>query len=115
MPSLHHACPQIDVKWIGTDVLVSCAPPLPPPHLTHVYSIPKAYGSYSELVADPTLDAIYVATPNGLHGEWAAAALDAGKHVLCEKPFTANADEARWVCWVAGSISKRGGKGRGYG
>lgn len=78
------------------------------PHTLHSHprSIPKAYGSYSELVSDSSLDAIYVATPNGLHGEWAAAALDAGKHVLCEKPFTANAEEARWValtCWLMSS------------
>lgn len=58
-------------------------------------SIPVSYGSYQELLEDPTLTAIYVATPNGLHGDWAAAALKAGKHVLCEKPFTANAEEAK--------------------
>jgi hypothetical protein len=63
------------------------------------HGIATAYGSYAELVADPTLDAIYVATPNGLHGEWAAAALRAGRHVLCEKPFAANAAEARCVCF----------------
>jgi len=57
--------------------------------------IPVSYGSYQELINDPTLQAIYVATPNGLHGDWTAAALAAGKHVLCEKPFTANAAEAR--------------------
>lgn len=62
-----------------------------------VCRIPKAYGSYQELIDDPSLTAIYVATPNGLHGDWAAAALKAGKHVLCEKPFTANADEAKAV------------------
>jgi predicted dehydrogenase len=64
-------------------------------------SIPQAYGSYQELIDDPTLTAIYVATPNGLHGDWAAAALKAGKHVLCEKPFTANAAEAKAVQQVA--------------
>eukprot|EP00775_Hariotina_reticulata_P008090 gene8090-8283_t len=65
------------------------------------HGIPVSYGSYQELINDPTLQAIYVATPNSLHGDWTAAALAAGKHVLCEKPFTANADEARSVQAVA--------------
>jgi predicted dehydrogenase len=50
--------------------------------------------SYDELVRDEQLDAIYNPLPNGLHHEWTRRALDAGKHVLCEKPFTANASEA---------------------
>jgi len=58
------------------------------------HGIATAYGSYDELIADPELDAVYIALPNGLHGRWTRAALDAGKHVLCEKPFTANAAEA---------------------
>lgn len=69
-----------------------------------MHSVPVSYGSYQQLVSDPSLDAIYVCTPNGLHGEWAAAALRAGKHVLVEKPFAANAQEARCVshsCGVA--------------
>ncbi len=59
--------------------------------------IPRVVGSYAELIADPDLDAVYNPLPNGLHGYWTVAALEAGKHVLCEKPFTANADEARTV------------------
>ena len=58
------------------------------------HGIDTAYGSYDELIADPDLDAVYIPLPNGLHGRWIRAAIDAGKHVLCEKPFTANEAEA---------------------
>lgn len=59
------------------------------------YGIPKYYGSYEELAADPEVEAVYVATPNNFHYENCKMCLNAGKHVLCEKPFTTNADEAR--------------------
>ena len=69
------------------------------------HHLAKAYGSYQQLLADPEIDAVYVALPNGLHGRWTIAALAAGKHVLCEKPFTANADEAAQVAEVARSTN----------
>jgi predicted dehydrogenase len=65
------------------------------------HQIPRVCASYDALVADPDIDAIYNPLPNGLHAEWTIAALEAGKHVLCEKPFTANADEAEAVAAVA--------------
>jgi predicted dehydrogenase len=65
------------------------------------HGIPKVHDSYAALVADPELDAIYNPLPNGLHAEWTIAALEAGKHVLCEKPFTANASEAEDVAAAA--------------
>jgi predicted dehydrogenase len=65
------------------------------------HGIPKVHDSYSSLLADPEIDAIYNPLPNGLHAEWTIAALEAGKHVLCEKPFTANATEAEAVAAVA--------------
>ena len=65
------------------------------------HGIPKAHDSYAALIADPEIDAIYNPLPNGLHAEWTIAALEAGKHVLCEKPFTANAAEAEAVAAVA--------------
>ena len=65
------------------------------------HDIPTVYGSYEELVSSPDIDAVYVPLPNGLHGQWTIAALQAEKHVLCEKPFTANAAEASQVKSVA--------------
>ena len=65
------------------------------------HGIPKAYGSYEDLLADPDIDAIYNPLPNSLHGPWTLRAIAAGKHVLCEKPFASNADEAVQVADAA--------------
>ena len=61
------------------------------------YDIPKRYGSYEELCADPDVDLIYVATPHTYHKEHSLLALAHGKAVLCEKPFTINLGEAQAV------------------
>ncbi|MFC4590876.1 Gfo/Idh/MocA family oxidoreductase [Sphaerisporangium corydalis] len=65
------------------------------------HGIPVVHTSYEDLLADPTLDAVYNPLPNALHAEWTLRALEAGKHVLCEKPFTSNAAEARTVADAA--------------
>ena len=59
------------------------------------YGFEKAYGSYDELINDPDVQAIYIPLPNDLHLKWVKAALQSGKHVLCEKPLALNANEAK--------------------
>ncbi len=63
--------------------------------------IPRAYGSYEALLADPDIDAVYNPTPNHLHVPLTLAALRAGKHVLCEKPIALNAEESRHLLQAA--------------
>lgn len=61
------------------------------------FGVPRAYGSYAALAADAALDLVYIATPHPMHAQNALMLLDAGKGVLCEKPFTMHAGEAREV------------------
>jgi len=70
------------------------------------HDIARVHATYEALVADPDLDAVYIPLPNGLHGKWTRAALAAGKHVLCEKPFTANAAEAREIADLAATSDR---------
>jgi len=65
--------------------------------------IERAYGSYDELLADPDLDVVYISLPNGMHVDWTRRALDAGKHVLCEKPLSRSAAEVERLFDLAGA------------
>jgi predicted dehydrogenase len=66
------------------------------------HHIPRVHLTYNDLLHDPDIDAIYNPLPNSLHAEWTIRALQAGKHVLCEKPFASNGREAEEMAKVAG-------------
>ena len=68
--------------------------------------LPLAFGSYEEMLASDALDAVYVALPISMHAEWTVKALEAGKHVLCEKPFVTTAEDAD-RCFAAAESAGR--------
>jgi predicted dehydrogenase len=69
-------------------------------------NVPRAYGSYDELLADPEIEAVYNPLPNNLHVSWSIKAARAGKHVLCEKPIAMNAQEAEQLANVQRETGK---------
>ena len=68
--------------------------------------IPRSFGSYAELLADDGIDAVYIPLPISLHSEWTIRALQAGKHVLSEKPFAITAADAA-ACFDAAEVADR--------
>jgi predicted dehydrogenase len=79
---------------LGEVVAISSRDPSRAAAVAAELGIPKAHGSYEELLADPEIDAVYNPLPNHLHMPWSIRALESGKHVLCEKPIGLNAREA---------------------
>src|SRR6266487_572031 len=70
------------------------------------HGISRAHGSYEALLEDPDVEAVYISLPNGLHCEWSIRALEAGKHVLCEKPMSRRAAEVEAVFDTADAVDR---------
>jgi predicted dehydrogenase len=91
----------------GTELAaVACRDPARAADFAARHGIPVAHASYDELIEDDSLDAVFVALVNSEHARWSIAALQAGRHVLCEKPLASNAAEARRMVATAEGSSR---------
>ena len=91
----------------GTAVVAVASRRGAPEAYARQHGIPRAHASYEALLADDAVDLVYVALPPSAHAEWTIAALEAGKDVLCEKPFTMTAEEAQRVADAAVRTGRR--------
>ena len=93
--------PALQRATLGTVEAIGSRDPAKAREVAQALGIPRVHGSYEALLADPDIDAIYIPLPNHLHVPWTVRALEAGKHVLCEKPIALNATEAAELVRVA--------------
>jgi xylose dehydrogenase (NAD/NADP) len=82
-----HASPKVDLVGVASRDLARAE------SYAKEWEIPRAYGSYDDLLADPEIEAVYISLPNTLHCEWSIKSVEAGKHVLCEKPMSRHPEE----------------------
>jgi D-xylose 1-dehydrogenase (NADP+, D-xylono-1,5-lactone-forming) len=82
-----HASPKVELVAVASRDEARAA------EYAKTWEIERSYGSYDALLADPEIEAVYISLPNTLHCEWSIKALEAGKHVLCEKPLSRHVDE----------------------
>ena len=99
--------PAIQASHNGTVAAIASRSPSKAKELSHLHDIPKVYAEYAALLDDPDIDAVYIPLPNHLHCRWTIKALDAGKHVLCEKPLARNAAEAGKMAVAAARTGKQ--------
>jgi predicted dehydrogenase len=90
-----HASPKVDLLAVASRDYARAA------EYAQQWEIPHSYGSYEALLADDEVEAVYISLPNTMHVEWSIKSLEAGKHVLCEKPFTRHPDEVNEAFDVA--------------
>ncbi|NBC67534.1 Gfo/Idh/MocA family oxidoreductase [Paenibacillus sacheonensis] len=93
--AVHSVIPGIKLSETGEVTAIASRDSAKAEETAAKLGIAKAYGSYEEILADQDIDAIYIPLPNHLHMEWSIRAMEAGKHVLCEKPIALNAEEAQ--------------------
>jgi predicted dehydrogenase len=91
----------------GTIAAIASRDPARAADVAARFGIPRSYGTYEALLQDPQVEAIYNPLPNHLHVEWTVKALEAGKHVLCEKPIALNAAEAQAIVTARERSGKR--------
>jgi predicted dehydrogenase len=91
---INHIIPAIRASQTGTVHAIASRDAKTAAQTAESLGIPHSYGSYEALLADPEIDAIYNPLPNHLHVPWTIKAMEAGKHVLCEKPIAMNSAEA---------------------
>ncbi|WP_258190853.1 Gfo/Idh/MocA family protein [Arthrobacter sp. PAMC25284] len=94
--STEHALRPLSSSW-QTHVWILCCTEEKAREYADKHGIPQSFGSYEALLASPDIDAVYIALPNALHLEWILKSLDAGKHVLCEKPLAMSAAECEEI------------------
>lgn len=98
---LNHVVPAIQRSRTGRVVAIASREEGRAKYAAEAHGIDTAHGSYEALLADPAVEAVYNPLPNHLHAEWTIRALEAGKHVLCEKPIGLDAEEARAIAAAA--------------
>ena len=92
---------QLPFSKTGTLAAVASRDPASAKAFAEKHGAQRAHGSYAALLADDTVEAVYLTTPHPLHAEWAIAAAKAGKHILCEKPLTMSVADSRRVIAAA--------------
>jgi predicted dehydrogenase len=99
--ALRKVIPALHASSINDVVAIASRDQARAEHAAKAAGVGRAFGSYQDLLDDTSIDAVYVPLPNHLHVPWSVKALEAGKHVLCEKPLGLNANDARVVYHAA--------------